>query len=141
MFAVIHGMSPEGLPNQLYLSSGGPYDAPSPALAAVLQRIAWQTVCQYPRDGVSCAAVGSHEPPVRSYRISPNPAGDYLTIEHDTGAPLRLRLSDSMGRMLRSFEVNGERTQLSLEGLPGGWYFLKMENAHAPESKAFWKQN
>ncbi|MCC6458999.1 MAG: hypothetical protein IT260_00920 [Saprospiraceae bacterium] len=140
MFAVIHGVSPEGLPHQLYLGTGGAYDAPSPAVAAVLQRLAWQTVCQYSRDGMNCAAVGSHEPALSSYRIAPNPAGEYLTVENGTGAPLHLRLSDSMGRFLRSFEVAGARAQLPLEGLPGGWYFLKTENVQRLEGKAFWKQ-
>ncbi len=144
MYAVIHGQSPAGLPNQLYRDWGVPFDAPSPALAAVLQRIAWRTVCQYPRDGVACQPVSSEERQVMAFRIFPNPAGDFLTVENGSGSPLLLRLWDGLGRPARSFQVQGEQENLPLQGLPSGWYFLKTEGSGAEtrsgEGRKFWKE-
>ncbi len=144
MFAVIHGQTPEELPNQLYGGGGWSYDAPSPALAAVLQRIAWRTVCQYPRDGVACQPVGNVEREETTFRIFPNPAGSYLTVENGSGGPVRLRLWDSLGRPARSFHVESERENLHLQGLPSGWYFMNTEgtgaNGQGGEGRKFWKE-
>ncbi|MCF8245823.1 MAG: T9SS type A sorting domain-containing protein [Saprospiraceae bacterium] len=137
MFAVIHGESPEGLPHQLYDSFGGPFDAPSPALAAMLQRIAWRTVCQYPRDGVACGVAANGEREVLPISIFPNPASDFLTVENSAGGSLQLRLYDGLGRAVRSFQVEGERAVLSLNGLPTGWYFL---NPGGVVGLKFWKR-
>lgn len=46
-FAAIHGLSPEGLTHQLQVWWGGHFTAPTPAQAAVFQRLAWQTVSEY----------------------------------------------------------------------------------------------
>jgi len=144
MFAVIHGQSPEGLPNQLYLGWGGPYDAPSPELAGVLQRIAWRTVCQYPRDGVACQPVSDVERQEMPFRIFPNPVGDFLTVENGSGGSLLLRLIDGLGRPVRTFEVEGQQENLNVQGLPSGWYFLQTEG-DSPDSRSgiarkFWKE-
>ncbi len=144
MFAVIHGESPEGLPNQLYNVWQEPFEAPSPAVAAVLQRIAWQTVCQYARAGVTCSPVANIEPQAESFRFFPNPADDYLTVENGTGSSTLLWVSDCLGRPVRSFEIKSGRQNISLQGLPGGWYFLKTDgdnpNVQANGGRKFWKQ-
>ncbi len=58
IYGVIHKVSPVGLPNQLTDVWGVPYAVyPTNAQAQVLQRIAWETLCFYPRDGIDCAIV------------------------------------------------------------------------------------
>lgn len=144
MYALIHGQTPEGLPSQLYNVWGGAFDAPSPALAALLQRIAWRTVCQYPRDGVACSATASDERQAIPFRIFPNPASDFLTVENAAPGALHLRLSDCLGRPVRSFRVEGGRADLPLQDLPGGWYFLSTEatatNTRGSVERKFWKE-
>ncbi|MBC7776692.1 MAG: T9SS type A sorting domain-containing protein [Phycisphaerae bacterium] len=144
MFAVIHGESPEGLPNQLYDEWGGPFEAPSPALAGLLQRLAWKTVCQYPRDGVACSSVANFEPQATPFRFYPNPAADFLTVVNDVENSISLQLSDCLGRPIRSFDLKNGQENLPLQGLPSGWYFLKTDRSdlNAQDSKAwkFWKQ-
>ena len=53
-YAALYGRSPAGLKRALRSRHGTPYAAPSAALAAAMQRIAWETVCAYPRSGVAC---------------------------------------------------------------------------------------
>lgn len=56
-YATVYGMSPEGLENQLNDQYGNPFTAPSTALATHLQRLAWRTVTNYPKSGVSILPV------------------------------------------------------------------------------------
>lgn len=78
VFSVIHGISPVGLPNQLTDQYGNLYTVyPTPAQAAIMQEIAWQTVCDYPRDGVDCSSdvsVNTIDKPL--FSIYPVPASD-----------------------------------------------------------------
>ena len=53
-YAALYGRCPAGLKRALRSRHGTPYAAPSAALAAAMQRIAWETVCAYPRSGVAC---------------------------------------------------------------------------------------
>lgn len=47
-YASLYGRSPEGLPHQLRRADGSPADAPSPELAARMQRVVWQVVSGSP---------------------------------------------------------------------------------------------
>lgn len=85
MYGVIHKESPVGLPAQLTDEWGVPYAVyPTNAQALVLQQIAWETLCAYPRDGVSCTPLsvsGVSLPVSDNYTISPNPANDRIVIK------------------------------------------------------------
>lgn len=60
MYGVIHKESPVGLPNQLTDEWGTPYAVyPTISQANMLQKIAWETLCSYTRDGVTCNLVSS----------------------------------------------------------------------------------
>ena len=52
-YAVIRGISPEGLPFALMRADGSPATAPEPAAALAMQRLVWQVVTSLPLTGVS----------------------------------------------------------------------------------------
>ncbi|MGL1934493.1 MAG: T9SS type A sorting domain-containing protein [Fibrobacterales bacterium] len=59
-FAMLHNQNPQGLTNELRTQWGGSYDEiPTSAQAAVLQRLAWETVNEYPRTCLSGAISSS----------------------------------------------------------------------------------
>lgn len=59
-FALLHNQNPQGLTNELRTQWGGLYKKiPTVAQAAVLQRLAWETVNEYPRTCLSGAAQSS----------------------------------------------------------------------------------
>ncbi|WP_052261572.1 Ig-like domain-containing protein, partial [Ruegeria sp. ANG-S4] len=55
-YATIYGQDPDDLPVQFRDEWGQNFDAPSPALADVLQDIAWETVLEYDHSGFSQGA-------------------------------------------------------------------------------------
>lgn len=64
MYATIFGESPEGLPNRLKNSWEVLYDQfPTVEQATILQKLAWQTVCENEESGVNCI-VNSVEPTI-----------------------------------------------------------------------------
>lgn len=76
MYSVIHKKSPVGLPNRLTDEWGTQYDVyPTAEQAFMFQKIAWETVCDYGRDGVDCNN-SSKLNKIKSPTISivPNPA-------------------------------------------------------------------
>jgi uncharacterized membrane protein YgcG len=53
-YATMYQRDPTGLTNVVNNEWGQAYNMPSAATAAAMQQIAWQTVCNYSRSGVSC---------------------------------------------------------------------------------------
>jgi len=84
MYGVLHKESPEGLPNQLTDEWGILYpDYPTPVQAGVFQRIAWNTLCDYPRDGVDCTLSTLEEMEENAFSIVPNPSqGEFEIISN-----------------------------------------------------------
>ena len=62
-FSVIYEQNPAGLTYQIDNEWGVAYDAPSAALAAKLQSMAWQVVCNYSRLNISCSQKSPPMPP------------------------------------------------------------------------------
>jgi len=58
-------------------------------------------------------------------RLFPNPAVDLLTLESDRPEAVILLLRDAQGRPVRQLSFTGTQ-QLSLRGLPAGWYVAEM---------------
>lgn len=52
-YAVLYHRSPVGLPHQLNRADGTPADAPSPAVAALMQRTVWEVTLRHPETGVA----------------------------------------------------------------------------------------
>lgn len=62
--------------------------------------------------------------------VYPNPASDHIIIAWEKETPRNLRLTDLLGRPVRSFDElpNAGRLEISLEGLPAGACFLVWQN-------------
>lgn len=84
-YACIYQTSPVGLTTQTYDEWGGTFNAPSASLALKLQEIAWSTVCEYHRSGVSCSTNSIDElaNEKSNLAIYPNPTNDVVRIETD----------------------------------------------------------
>ena len=132
MYSVIHGMSPEGLPNQLLSPFDVLYDVyPTPEQAAKMQEIAWQTVCDYPRDGVDCAPLSLTENTQEESFISvyPVPAKENLSIRYDdlTGTT-SYKVFDRVGNVMLHGDLNSKISLINVADLTTGLYFLKINN-------------
>lgn len=68
-------------------------------------------------------SVSVNEPLVDSIELYPNPTSDYLRIRHLPVNSENIELLDNLGRIVRSYYPNSE---INLEGLPNGIYFLKI---------------
>jgi len=133
MYAVIHKMSPVGLPNQLTNRYGNLYTVyPTPAQAAIMQEIAWQTVCDYQRDGVDCAtlSVSLVEEERSKIKIYPVPTTDQLSIQFTNSFSENISFSihDQLGKIVREGVLKSNTTSVNLIALSAGIYFLKIEN-------------
>ncbi|MBK8965947.1 MAG: T9SS type A sorting domain-containing protein [Lewinellaceae bacterium] len=65
------------------------------------------------------------------FSVWPNPSSGNIRLQWKNPAgPARLRLLDAGGRVLQTFELNGEdQLLLSREGLANGIYYLQLESA------------
>ncbi|TGN51047.1 hypothetical protein E4L95_17065, partial [Paracoccus liaowanqingii] len=68
--ATLYGENPDGLPERTF-SPWGSYPAVNPALADALQKVAWETVNEYDRDGVNDN--GAAPAPVDPAPVDPSP--------------------------------------------------------------------
>lgn len=130
MYSVIHGSSPVGLPNQLTNQFGNLYTVfPTPEQAAIMQEIAWLTVCDYPRDGVSCSvdvSVNTVEKPL--FSIYPVPATDQLTIQYDALAgTVPFTLYDRLGKVILSGNLGSKISTVNVSELSAGVYFIQID--------------
>ena len=133
MYAVIHKMSPVGLPNQLTNRYGNLYTVyPTPAQAAIMQEIAWQTVCDYQRDGVDCTvlSIPSVEDKRSNIKIYPVPANDQLSIQFTDSFAENISFSiyDQLGKVVLEGVLKSDMTSVNLTALSAGIYFLKIKN-------------
>ena len=133
MYAVIHGVSPVGLPNQLTTQYGNLYTIfPTPAQAAIMQEIAWETVCNYQRDGVDCTTLStsSIEDERSKIKIYPVPANDQLSIQFADSFAENISFSiyDQLGKVVNEGVLKSEMTSVNLITLSAGIYFLKIKN-------------
>lgn len=130
MYSVIHGVSPVGLPHQLTDEWGIPYAVfPTAEQAAIMQRIAWQTVCDYGRDGVSCnvTSVASNNHSINNLNIYPNPSNDFISIGANTilvGSTYVI--TDQTGRQVLIGKLNNETTLVDISSFSAGMYFFQV---------------
>ncbi len=119
-FAMIHRTSPVGLTRQLQVWWGGDFDPPSEELALVMQRIAWETVQDYPRTCLS-SSTSVHSPAdTPDLKITPNPASQTLNLQYE-GEAQQWVLSDLLGRI----RLSGHSRQLDISRLPAGVYLIR----------------
>ncbi|RMG74756.1 MAG: PKD domain-containing protein, partial [Bacteroidetes bacterium] len=64
-------------------------------------------------------------------RLFPNPSRGHMTVETQVPSPIRLRLTDLQGRVLQAgpLPLQGQRGQVSLDGLASGVYLLHLQGA------------
>lgn len=139
MYSVIHGESPVGLPNQLMTEFGGLYtEYPTLEQAEIMQEIAWQTVCEYQRDGVDCGplSIAENNTTAQTINVYPVPANDQITIEYrSTSENLPFSITDQLGKEVLSGQLSSEKTVVPVSQLPQGMYFLEIENKSVKFSK------
>jgi hypothetical protein len=131
VYSVIHGVSPVGLPNQLETEFGNLYaEYPTPAQALIMQEIAWQTVCDYPRDGVDCSGnVSTPTIEKLAFSIYPIPANEHLTIQYDalTGI-VPYTMYDHLGKIIQTGNLSSKKSTVNVAELSAGIYFLTIQN-------------
>ncbi|RMG66235.1 MAG: T9SS C-terminal target domain-containing protein, partial [Bacteroidetes bacterium] len=66
-------------------------------------------------------------PESTGFRLYPQPAGDWATVDLPQSGPWTWRLSDSSGRLVRQGQSQTEEARLSLTGLPAGVYHLQIQ--------------
>ncbi len=131
VYSVIHGISPVGLPNQVETEFGNLYAVyPTPAQALIMQEIAWQTVCDYPRDGVDCSgnvSTSTIEKPI--FSIYPVPANEYITIQYDGLAGfVPYTIYDHLGKIILTGNLSSKKSNVNIIELSTGIYFLTIKN-------------
>ena len=63
-------------------------------------------------------------------QVFPNPTRDYINVFVIEKENKTLTLLDASGRSVRTFHVSNQESQLSLEGLESGIYFLSTEGEY-----------
>jgi hypothetical protein len=131
VYSVIHGVSPVGLPNQLETEFGNLYAVyPTTAQALIMQEIAWETVCDYPRDGVDCTLdISTIEDKKSAINIYPIPANDQLTIQYDAlVGTVPFVVYNQLGKVMFRGDLTSPVSTIEVEGLANGVYFIVLEN-------------
>jgi hypothetical protein len=105
MYSVLHAQSPLGLPNQLTDSYGVPYSQfPSNTQAATLQNTAWQIVCNYNKDGVSCnPTVINENINIDEPIVYPNPSSGKIKINSEYSS---VEILNQLGQTIAIFRNN-----------------------------------
>lgn len=120
MYGVIFKKSPVGLPAQLKDMYNVNYSpAPTNSQAAVLQKVAWEAVCNYNRTNVKCNTTNTD--------IILNPANykwDGFTLNLETKAT-NIQVIDIMGSIL--IQAN-HSDKIDLSRLSPALYFIKVDN-------------
>lgn len=80
--------------------------------------------------GECCTVKTGNEPAVEAptVRLSPNPARQSVNVVFEKMEALRISLFDSTGRLFFEKSEPDFSLEINLDGLPGGFYFLKTES-------------
>jgi len=60
--------------------------------------------------------------------ITPNPAKEYITVNHGEG--FSISITSTTGRLVKEFPVKAETQQIDLRGLSHGLYFIRIHQGH-----------
>ena len=80
-------------------------------------------------DSSFCANLITSIPPMveANFKIYPNPATDFLTVEWDGMMYVNLEIIDMYGHVLTSYMGNGGRKYIDTKDWPGGVYFVSFK--------------
>lgn len=129
-YATLFERSPVGLTNELFVWWGGAFGPVSESLAAQLQEIAWETVCNYTPLGINCGPLSLGENSLfDQVRIYPVPAKNQVTVSLDKGYELAaIRVLDITGKELQAISsVNSSEMTIDVSGQSAGVYFLELD--------------
>jgi hypothetical protein len=69
-------------------------------------------------------------PEAQNFKIYPNPAADVLFLENsDLAQGAKLEISNTLGQILISTNINNQLNEISISSLPQGAYFAKISTA------------
>lgn len=138
MYGVIHKESPVGLPNQLTDEWDILYsEYPTVAQAEMMQRIAWSTLCDYPRDGVNCSqlSISEEKNAINSFSIFPNPAKNKVVIS-SSEIINSIEIVNVFGQKVGSQnDVNDSSFEFDLSHFESGIYFLNVHSIQGNSSR------
>lgn len=123
-YASITKRSPIGLTNQPKRWWGGDFGYISRNLAVQLQTIAWQTVCQYPHNGISCHTTGTSVAQINGLSFYPNPSNGSVWFSVDAGTQIEVFSPDGV-LIWRKSVLHGE--QLFQLNNPPGMYLIRAQ--------------
>lgn len=125
-FSMIHGITPEGLTNQLHGMWGNPYTTiPTPAQALKFQKMAWDVANHYPNSCLNSTT--SNEWPVdqsKALHIYPNPTNDFLNIHHPSAQDAGVIIYNLQGQVIYA----GKENKVDVSHFPAGVYFLRVDS-------------
>lgn len=128
MYSVIHAKSPVGLSNHLTNQFGTLYDEyPTPEQAMIMQQIAWETVCEYQRDGVSCNISNYKELDFekKHITITPIPAEHQLILNtKEFSNKISYKIYNSQGNLVLTGIHNSKTSNVNISMLNAGIYLF-----------------
>lgn len=65
---------------------------------------------------------------VAQIRVFPNPASDFLTVEHELAEPVAFKLFNALGHLIFKEKLSDRKVQISTVNWPGGYYFYQILN-------------
>ncbi len=139
-YATLFERSPVGLTNELYNWWGGAFGPISASLAAQLQEIAWETVCNYEPLGINCGPLSVKGADLSDHiRLFPVPAKDRVTVSLPGEATVvSIRLLDVLGKELKAESViHSSGIEVDLSGQGSGVYLMELEFADQRIVKRF----
>ena len=107
----------------------------------------YELTMEYEVEGETCVSdpvdtsveVTSVDELAAGFNLYPNPANEKLIVESAVEMK-EVKIYNLIGGLVRSFSYMGTKTEISLEGLPNGVYFIQMVNNENTVSKRFIKQ-
>jgi len=124
-YASVTKRSPIGLTNQPKRWWGGNFGEIPTDLALQLQTIAWETVCDYPHNGISCQTTSTSSMNEDIVNIYPNPGKNEWYLETDN--PSHLSIFSSEGVEIYQQSIHAGVSVIHID-LSVGTYFFQLKS-------------
>ncbi|MRX41285.1 T9SS type A sorting domain-containing protein [Flavobacterium sp. LC2016-23] len=99
----------------------------TPATSGTYSVVITSGSCSVTSDCIKVTTLGRTDfDPVSNLRVYPNPSHDVFNIEADTAA--KIEVYDSLGKEIRTENINEGTSKLDMSSYPTGLYFLKITN-------------
>jgi len=84
-----------------------------------------------------CSAAGIDENALSGTLVFPNPASDRLTVQHPSQSISAIVIHDGVGCFIKSVQVNQMTTEIAVDELSEGTYFITIHSNGGSEVKSF----